>query len=68
MNFSTLAAAIFSLIFLGDNLYSKYKFMGNDVMYKLRAKVLSQDELFQEQPCRSNEKDYLKWFPAGHES
>ena len=34
MNFSTLAAAIDSLIFLGDNLYRIYTFMGNDVKYK----------------------------------
>ena len=61
-NFSTLAAAIDSLIFLGDdNLYSRYTFIGNDVKYKLRAKASSQDELCQAQPCGSNEKDYLKW-------
>ena len=34
MNFSTLEAAIDSLIFLGDNLYRRYTFMGNDVKYK----------------------------------
>ena len=44
MNFSTLAAAIDSLIFFGDNLYSRNTFMGNDVKYKLRAKASSQDD------------------------
>ena len=64
MNFSTLAVAIESIIFLGDNLYSKYTFMGNDIKYKLRAKASSQDKLCKAQPCRSNEKDYLKWFTS----
>ena len=61
MNFSTLATAIDSILFLGDNLYSKYTFMSNDVKYKLRAKASSQDEICQAQTIRSNEKDYLKW-------
>ena len=56
-NFSTLAAAIDSLIFLGDdNLYSRYTFIGNDVKYKLRAKASSQDD-----PVKVNEA-LLRWY------
>ena len=56
MNFSTLAAAIDSLIFFGDNLYSRNTFMGNDVKYKLRAKASPQDD-----PVKVNEA-LLRWY------
>ena len=54
--FTTLEAALDSLIYLGDNLYNEYTFMDNDVKYKLRAKASTLDN-----PVKLNEV-LLKWY------
>ena len=55
MSYSTLAKAIKGLLYLGDNLNSRYTFMDNDVKYKMRAKPSYHDD-----PAKLNEA-LLRW-------